>query len=103
MAVDPAKQIGEKWSQLLNWLSVFVESAVLFLIFSAIIFLIIKCFEELLPKNDLGKILVFMFGVVISFIFLKTDFFPDFLNMAFRSSLLVFFLFFLQTIKRSLK
>jgi hypothetical protein len=37
MAVDPAKQIGEKWSQLLNWVSVTIESAVIFLIFSAII------------------------------------------------------------------
>ena len=103
MAVDPAKQIGEKWSQLLNWVSVTIESAVIFLIFSALIFLIVKLFEELLPKNDFGRVLLFLFGVVISFIFLKTDFFPDFLNMAFRSSSLVFFLFFLQTRKRSLK
>jgi hypothetical protein len=103
MAVDPAKQIGEKWSQLLDWVSVTIESAVLFLMFCAIIFLIVKLFEELLPTKDFGRVLLFLFGVVISFIFLKTDFFPDFLNMAFRSSSLVFFLFFLQTIKRSLK
>ena len=103
MVVDPAKQISEKGAQFSQWISELSEQLGFFLVFSAIIFLLIKYFDDLLPKNEFGRVFCFLFGVVISFIFLKTDLFPDSFNMVFRSSSLVCFVFFLQTIKRALR